>query len=379
MHAWNGFRKFAAILTLATLPAPALADGFDSFVIPEGAEQFGDSVLVDGPTTPEPATGSPVIVREQIPHFGSRRQGNSGSASGAVNRILEDVDPRWIAEVDLLMLWQNNLQSRPLFINDANGRVALDANQAQTPMALGPRVGLAFNIDPVHAIEGNYFQAGFFEGDAFTAPGQYSEANLAGNSFSPIDAAGYGSSGFIQSAEMNWRRRQNQPISWIAGFRWVEWNQDMAIVEVAEGEPSAAYVGRAGNDLYGGQLGMDVCLWNEPQGWVKVNTVGKAGVFFNNAYQRLGFVDPNGVIETAAQAGETSFFGEITATMTVALTKHLSWRAGYSLFWLSGVAVPAGQLSKTKLDPDNPPATAAIDANGSVLLNGATTGLELRW
>ena len=65
--------------------------------------------------------------------------------------------------------------------------------------------------------------------------------------------------------------------------------------------------------------------------------------------------------------------------MTVALTKHLSWRAGYSLFWLSGVAVPAGQLSKTKLDPDNPPATAAIDANGSVLLNGATTGLELRW
>lgn len=49
----------------------------------------------------------------------------------------------------------------------------------------------------------------------------------------------------------------------------------------------------------------------------------------------------------------------------------------YSLFWPSAVAVPANQLSTTNLAAV--PSAATINANGSVLLHGATTGLEARW
>ena len=58
-----------------------------------------------------------------------------------------------------------------------------------------------------------------------------------------------------------------------------------------------------------------------------------------------------------------------------ALTNWLSWRAGYSLFWLSGVAVPANQLSLTDLGTG----TTAVNTNSSVFIHGVTTGLEARW
>jgi hypothetical protein len=52
---------------------------------------------------------------------------------------------------------------------------------------------------------------------------------------------------------------------------------------------------------------------------------------------------------------------------------------GYVLFWLNGVALPADQLSTTNLNDVTAPVGATINTNGSVLLHGATTGLEARW
>lgn len=390
MIKWNGFRRFMGFGLVAFLPAMLQAGTFDGFVDPEGIQSGSDLlatddglVAVDSTTVEQvggdwPAAEDPDLGTAPI-WAGADAQVKPMASSRLMNRLFTDVESRWFGQVDLLMLWQNNLQSRALFIDDISGRTALDADQAQTPLVLGPRVGMGVNLNANHALEGNYFQAGFFEGGAVTPPGQYTEANLAGKSFGPIDQAGFATQAIIQSAEMNWRCRRGQPISLLAGFRWVQWNQDMAILEVNGGVPDAAYVVQTGNDLYGGQLGLDACLWNEPQGRVKINAVGKAGVYYNNAFQRIGFIDPNGPVELAATAGETSFFGELTATVSVALTKHLAWRAGYSLFWLGGVATPAQQLSGSNVDVTNPPTRAAVDANGSVLVNGATTGLEARW
>jgi hypothetical protein len=67
----------------------------------------------------------------------------------------------------------------------------------------------------------------------------------------------------------------------------------------------------------------------------------------------------------------------VGANASVRLTDWLSWRAGYSVFWLGCVATPAEQLSATNLAGNTP--TALINTNGSVLLHGVTTGLEARW
>jgi hypothetical protein len=197
-------------------------------------------------------------------------------------------------------------------------------------------------------------------------------------------------SGTISSAELNWRRRTCSPVTWLAGFRWVEWNQGMFVQDRFVFDPPAKPPGSSnldvatGNNLYGGQVGMDLCLWNRPTSLLQVNALGKAGVFYNHAsYQRTvrNFMQegsvPTQLGPATATADQTSFVGELGVNASLRLTNWLSWRAGYTLFWLSGVATPADQLSGTNI-AQNPP-TATIDTNGSVLLHGVTTGLEARW
>jgi hypothetical protein len=284
--------------------------------------------------------------------------------------------PRWVVQVDALMLWQGNIASRPLFLDD-DGDTALDANQARTPMSAGPRVGLFYFVDQTHAIEGNYFNVRPFNGQAVAQPGQFLIADdLAGFTVAGFDGAQVLSSGAIQSAELNWRRRECWcPVTWIAGFRWVQWNQQMRVIPHFEG-PVAKFLSETGNDLYGGQLGVDLGLWNGG-GPFTVNGVAKAGLFYNTSYQRTSLTDSVDSESVGASANEPAFFGEVGVNGSLRLTHWLSWRVGYSLFWLSGVAVPAAQLSTTDLASPSP--TASINTGGSVFLQGVTTGLEARW
>lgn len=284
--------------------------------------------------------------------------------------------PRWVVQVDALMLWQGNIASRPLFLND-DGDVALDANQARTPMSAGPRVGLLYLLDHGHAIEGNYFNVRPFNGQAVAQPGQLLQTdNIAGFIDGGLDGAEVRSSGAIQSAELNWRRRECWcPLTWIAGFRWVQWNQQMQVMPHRAGEVGRL-VAETGNDLYGGQLGLDLGLW-DAGGPFTINGVAKAGLFYNTSYQRMLLNPGPDSVSADAAANDPAFFGEVGINGSLRLTHWLSWRVGYSLFWLSGVAVPAAQLSETDLADTTP--NADINTNGSVLLQGVTTGLEARW
>jgi hypothetical protein len=205
------------------------------------------------------------------------------------------------------------------------------------------------------------------------------EQNLAGFSDEGFDGAQVLTNGSIQSAELNWRRRECWcPVTWLAGFRWVQWNQQMRIIEHLDGSPYSSFTTETGNDLYGGQGGMELGLWNSG-GPFTVTGVGKAGIFYNSAYQRSAYQDPGYANSAAAVADQTAFFGEVGVNGSLKLTDWLAWRLGYVLFWINGVAVPADQLSTTNLNDATPPVGATINTNGSVLLHGVTTGLEARW
>jgi hypothetical protein len=161
----------------------------------------------------------------------------------------------------------------------------------------------------------------------------------------------------------------------------VEWNQDLSLVSNSTTVAPTGIGARTGNDLFGSQIGGDLGLWNSG-GRVTVNGIGKAGVFLNHAYQQTtGTFNVNGVATpqgpAAAQKDGVAFFGEAGVNASLAVNRWLSWRLGYSLFWLSGVAVPANQLGLANFSAA-PPATT-INTSGSVLLHGVTTGLEARW
>lgn len=297
--------------------------------------------------------------------------------------------PRWDVAVDALMLWQGNAQSLPLFLN-TDGGTAYNAQDLQTEMAAGVRVGAIRAVGERYAIEGNYFQARPFNatGYAPASGGPYTLTNTGDLVFNDIQSATVTSSGWIQSAEVNWRKNECwSPITWLAGFRWVELNSQANIdYQFANTDPNAFGSGsintNVGNNLYGGQMGADMRLWNKGGRW-RANAISKAGIFYNAAsFQRssAGFVTnagdsfPLGTV--AATADQTSFFGEVGLNSTYWITNWLAWRAGYTVMWAAGVAVAPEQFPLDNFGGTEP---TSINTNGSVLLHGVTTGIEARW
>jgi hypothetical protein len=285
---------------------------------------------------------------------------------------------RWAIQADALVLWRNNIAGPPLLL-DSFGSVGLDAADVRTAAAAGPRIGVIRNLGCGRAVEGNWFNVGGIQGgnatDGLGAP--YTAIGLADLPFSDIIAADYTTRGQIKSAEFNYRWSQGRRVIWLAGFRWIEWNETATVnYEFENPEPfgNGSIQSRVGNDLYGGQFGCRLRLWD--LGKWQVSTVGKAGGYGNVAFQRTsvnGGVPPQPTI--GAIADDVAFFGEVGVNSTLWLTNWLAWRAGYNFFWLEGVATAAQQLPLGSFGSE----TASINTNGSVFLQGFSTGLEARW
>lgn len=311
--------------------------------------------------------------------------------------------PTWEVQVDALFLWQGNIPSRPLYLDSLTQQPVLDVNQLQNRAAIAPRYAIIFNRDECRAIEANYFQVWGFNADQSAGPrlivdpqtgntvGAFQTNNLPVPFYDQISSAQATSSAHIQSLEVNLRQRDGGMITWLTGFRWVEWGQNLGISDVQYvNDPNldpplntAADIFNVStlNSLYGWQWGADMMLWNAGR-WLRINGVGKAGVYYNHqALQNTFYNNLNDPpVSVGASKDAVAFVGETGVNCSWSITNWLSWRAGYSLFWLSGVAVPANQLSITKIDAFAPEtSTAAVNATGSVLIHGVTTGLEARW
>ena len=320
------------------------------------------------------------------------------TAAGGIGGCQSGCCPKWTFQADALFLWQNNIASRPLFIDNTTQATVLDANDIRPTVGIGPRLALLRHFDTCNAFEANYFLVQSLVGDAslpLTSPPAYEQADINGFIYNDIDSATVTTDSQIQSLELNWRRRKGFA-TFLAGFRYVEWLSDMQINDTFTTTPVVApsfsgtdsFLTETGNELYGGQIGCDLTLWNQGHS-IRVNGLGKAGLFYNQAFQRTtiatdappgspGFTPINATETQSVQ--QASFFGEVGANATMDLTSWLSWRIGYSLFWLSGVATPENQLSVVTLDPGTGTTDAnGINTSGSVLLHGVTTGVEARW
>ena len=334
------------------------------------------------------ASDEPVSLVSWLSSYYSGGHGHGGSADVCPDVCLTDTCcPKWEAQVDALFLWQGNIPSRPLYVETANGATALDANQLYAPAAIAPRYALTYHRDDCRAIEVNYFQVWGFNAQQAVGPqidgigeGVFTANNLVGPDYDRVASARATSSANIQSLEVNLRRTDGGMIEWISGFRWLEWGQNLNITDntvennVSSGDDLVDI--NTLNSLYGWQLGGDMMLWNAGR-WLRVNGIAKAGVYYNHqASQNTFYTDYFEPDVSVASANDTvSFVGETGINASLALTNWLSWRAGYTCFWLGGVATPARQLGLTNIDAS----TTSINTNGSVFLHGVNTGLEARW
>ena len=302
------------------------------------------------------------------------------------------LEPCWSGRAEALLLWRDAPQSVPLY-DYANGSgVAMNANGFESGMAAGPRFTIFRHTGDQGAIEFNYFRVQFFESAQSlpTTNGGYRDHQPRGiyccDVTSPVDAASGSMSSGLQSFELNRRFPTDGRWQWLAGFRWVEWTDAIALQSSATARGITAtrnYATNTFNDLYGMQVGADSFLYDGGGPW-RIEGLGKAGVYYNNAVQYSSYSlnltrrDPTN-LAVGTNIGQAAFVGELGATGVYDLNDYWSLRAGYAIFWLGGLALAPNQLNSQKLCPPGDDLSGATNTGGSVVVQGITLGLEGRW
>lgn len=300
----------------------------------------------------------------------------------------------WVGRADALILWRSAPPGRALVDTGLGGVPVLDADTMDSPAAAGPRFSLfRFNRCNGTGVEATYFQAANWRSErplsaqsqlyALAPPGIY------GNDNTYNFDTGYANLGArVKSFELNRHWCKSEHLRFLAGFRWVEWQETFSLSDEFDATPPITdyYETDCINDLYGGQIGLDAWLLSLP--WMRLDSVIKAGAYYNNAVQSSMYKS-NVLGSTESQSvrvGESpvscAFVGELGLTGVVPLCSWLDFRFGYFGLWLSGIAQPTQQLSGQVLTQPaggSEATSGSINADGGVLVQGVSLGLEGRW
>lgn len=180
----------------------------------------------------------------------------------------------------------------------------------------------------------------------------------------------------LHSTEINLRSQRSDWLTLLGGFRWVEL-QDSRYFNANPNNPNSNEVDIVNqNQMYGGQLGTDILLWDRG-GPLTVNTELKAGIFSNRAKsyrERLASpgaqIPPVGMQEDRSY--QTAFVGDLGVNAKYRLTDRLAVRGGYQLMWVEGLSLADAYGDRFNTD-------TTIDTTGGLFYYGATVGLELSW
>ncbi len=307
-------------------------------------------------------------------------------------------DGGWTGRVDALILSRNAPGFRPLYtFNPGTAGTALNANQLESIASVGPRLSLFHKDSCGNASwESTYIYSGGFvsertlqpavEGYLTAPPGIY------GNDSPPInnlDAASARLTSSLQSAELNRRWGWGSCTQFLAGFRWLQWQETLAITDAyAVATPNFGqdvYTTGCYNNLFGGQIGLDTALW-QPSKHFRLEGLVKAGAYYNSVYQSSSYQNYVGGVPFTGNSGSAgsspavcSFAGELGLTGVVPICCNVDFRFGYFGLWLSSIAQPTNQLSNQVLLPPPTPTYTSLTTNGNVVLQGLSLGLEGRW
>lgn len=291
-------------------------------------------------------------------------------------------DPLWSGRAEALLLWRDNPQGLLLYADDS-GNSALNTADFGSGMAAGPRFTLFRHTGDQGAIEFNYLRVQTFTAEksvtgGFRQSGHGIYCCPDTNLYSDV---GGSLSSNLQSFEVNRRFPTDGGWQWLTGFRWVQWQEDFLLDVNDFGMLVSRFNTGTCNDLYGWQVGADsiLCGLGTP---FRIEGLGKAGVYYNNAAQNSYSLTtstlPPEALSVATNTGRAAFVGEIGLTAVYDVADWLSLRAGYSAFWLGGIATATNQLTAQDLCVGQN-IMGSTETSGSVVVQGITLGLEARY
>jgi hypothetical protein len=166
-------------------------------------------------------------------------------------------------------------------------------------------------------------------------------------------------------------------IDWLAGFRWAGLEEQASITLTRPGFTGSQYAVRSTSNLFGGQLGVrgriDWAQWGlEGQGKAAL-----AGVALSQSQAPVvdTFSGEQYRPARGAAAGDVGGIFDWNVAVVRRIDDVWSIRAGYTMLWLTGVALAPDQFD---FSTDTLAGTAIVGEK-SVWLQGATLGLEARW
>ena len=208
----------------------------------------------------------------------------------------------------------------------------------------------------------------------------------------------------LYNAELNGRYVLSKRITVLAGFRWVQLNEnlqgsipppdrilpvwkfnpnnnlfDVARIEILPGIPATGafppfWDASTINNLYGLQIGMDGKLFE--YGRFSMDGLIKAGGYWNHASASTGVSIQKVVYSTSASTDRPAFVSEAGLQCKYQVASRLALKLGYEVLWLYGVALAPGQIQETYVSAPTVVTSLGIKSDSGVLFHGATAGLD---
>ncbi|MEI6239783.1 MAG: BBP7 family outer membrane beta-barrel protein [Planctomycetia bacterium] len=166
-------------------------------------------------------------------------------------------------------------------------------------------------------------------------------------------------------------------IDWLAGFRWAGLEEQASIALTTPGSGTSQYGVRSSSNLFGGQVGVRGRIdWDRwaLEGWGKA---ALAGVALSQSQAPVVDAISGERYRSARGASAADVGGIFDWNVSVIHRIDAVWsiRAGYTMLWLTGVALAPDQFDFAT----NTLAGTTVVGEKTVWLQGATLGLEARW
>ena len=265
------------------------------------------------------------------------------------------------------------------------GVEVFNSSQFQQGFSAGPKVDLIYHGDSGYSAELSYFN--IFNQSDTKAIGPDNPADwLVMWGPAPFwqtqdftnQAMAWGATTNLFSAEANGRLDLNSRVTVLAGFRWLQLNDNLlGWLSPTAGLPPFWNTSTV-NNLYGAQIGVEGKMLE--YGRFSLGGLVKIGLFDNNAVQSTGVSLEKVVYPSKASANHAAFVSEAGVRLKYQVTEGLALKAGYELLWLDGVALAPGQIQETiATEHILPPSTVqalGVNSGSNVLFQGFTAGFE---
>lgn len=169
-------------------------------------------------------------------------------------------------------------------------------------------------------------------------------------------------------------------VDWLLGVRWAGLGESARLAVTPAGYPQAnTYDVLTSSNLFAAQVGTrGRWAWQDWafEGWMKVGLAGTALSQSQSMFDQLAPDDPLRGPRSSDDHG-MGMVADMNLSAVYRVTDAVGLRIGYNLLWLTGVALAPDSWDLTTAT--GAAAGTGIRGSGSVFLNGANAGLEVRW